>query len=138
MYKKRQMFHYSFSGICKDFNTRCPQWKEYCTTSMYVKSKCLKTCKHCDGVVTTPKTATTTTTKRPKTTKRPTTKTTTTTKKPTTTKAPKTTKRPVISGGKYLSNINIKYTSCKRSIARRVRVSLTPETVVTMHVFISK
>ena len=26
------------------------------------------------------------------------------------------------------------YTSCKRSVARRVRVSLTPETVVTIHV----
>ena len=25
-------------------------------------------------------------------------------------------------------------TSCKRSVARRVRVSLTPETVVTIHV----
>ena len=29
-------------------------------------------------------------------------------------------------------------TSCRSSFARRIRVSLTPETVVTMHVFISK
>ena len=29
-------------------------------------------------------------------------------------------------------------TSCKRSVSHRVRVLLTPETVVTMHVFISK
>ena len=29
---------------------------------------------------------------------------------------------------------NYMYTSCKRSVARRVRVSLTPETVVTIHV----
>ena len=36
------------------------------------------------------------------------------------------------------SSANITYTSCKRSVARRIKVLLTPETpetVVTMHVF---
>ena len=34
----------------------------------------------------------------------------------------------------WLSFSNIQNSSCKRSVARRVRVSLTPETVVTIHV----
>ena len=37
----------------------------------------------------------------------------------------------------FINNIFI-YSSCKRSVARRVRVLLTPETVDTVHAFISK
>lgn len=34
-------------GSCRDADNRCPNWKSYCNTNDYVKSKCLKSCNRC-------------------------------------------------------------------------------------------
>lgn len=32
---------------CKDMNTSCPSWKNYCNSNTYVQQNCLKTCGRC-------------------------------------------------------------------------------------------